>query len=122
MPDFTYTETIELRYYTDLWGVYTFEFEPGLPAGDPISAVTVDAYIGSVKSSSTLSSFATVSAKVVDPAYTPQIANDTQILCRLQYPGSEYKDNKITLVFNLTLTSGAKHPFFFPYVKVKGET
>jgi hypothetical protein len=121
MPDFDYTETIELRYFTDLWGVYTFEFEPGIPAGDPISAVTVEAFIGSVKSSSSLSTFATVTSLVVDPAYTPQIANNTQVLVKLQYPGSDYKDSKVTLVFKLTLTSGAKYPFFFPYVKVKGE-
>ena len=121
MADFPFTEYIELRYFTDMWGVYLFEFEDALPAGDPIVAVTVDAYIGSVKSSSTLSDFTDVSADVIEPLYAPQIQSDTQVLVRLQYPGATYKNEKVTLVFELTLNSGAKYPFFFPYVKVRGE-
>ena len=121
MADFPFTETIEIRYFTDMWGVYLFEFEDAIPSGDPITAITVDAYIGSVKSSSTLSEFTDVSTDVVDPGYAPQIQSNTQILVRLQYPGATYKDEKVTLVFELTLNSGAKHPFFFPYVKIRGE-
>ena len=121
MADFPFTETIELRYFTDLWGTYLFEFENAIPAADPIVSVTVKAYIGSVKSSSTLSGFTDVSANIIDPGHAPQIQNDTQVLVWMQYPGATYKDEKVTLIFELTLNSGAKHPLFFPYIKVRGE-
>ena len=58
MTDFGYTtratQTIEIMYYTDLWGVYSFDFSNALPTGDIISAVTVKAYIGNVRIEATL--------------------------------------------------------------------
>ena len=33
-----------------------------------------------------------------------------------------YKNQKVTLVFELTTLSGAKNPFFFRYIRIKGES
>lgn len=125
MTDFGYatraTRDIDVMYYTDLWGVYSFEFSDALPTGDTISAVTVEAYIGNVKHSSTLSEFTDISANLIDPAYAPQIVDNTKVYIKLQYPGSTYANQKASLIFEITTDSGAKHPFYFKYVKIRGQ-
>ena len=125
MTDFDYatraTKDIEVMYYTDLWGVYSFDFSNALPSGDIISSVTVEAYIGNVKHSSNLSEFTDISSDLIDPAYTPQIVDDTKVYVKLQYTGSTYANQKASIIFEITTDSGAKHPFYFKYVKIKGQ-
>ena len=125
MTDFGYatraTKDIEVMYYTDLWGVYSFDFSDALPTGDVISAVTVDAYIGNVKHKSNLSEFTDISANLIDPAYVPQIVDDTKVYVKFQYPGSDYANQKASLIFEITTDSLAKHPFYFKYVKIRGQ-
>ena len=125
MTDFGYatraTKDVEVMYYTDLWGVYSFDFSDALPTGDSISAVTVDAYIGNVKHKSNLSEFTDISSDLIDPAYTPQIIDSTKVYVKFQYPGSTYANQKASLIFEITTDSGAKHPFYFKYVKIRGQ-
>jgi len=125
MTDFGYatrtTQTIEVMYYTDLWGVYSFDFSNALPTGDTISAVTVNAYVGNVRHRSNLSEFTDISASLIDPAYTPQIIDSTKVYVKFQYPGNTYANEKASLIFEITTDSGAKHPFYFKYVKIRGQ-
>jgi len=125
MTDFAYatraTRDIDVMYYTDLWGVYSFEFVDALPTGDVISAVTVNAYIGNVRHKSTLSDFTDISADLIDPAYVPQIVDGTKVYVKFQYPGSAYANTKASLIFEITTDSVAKHPFYFKYVKIRGQ-
>lgn len=125
MPDFD-SEIIEIRYSTDLWGPYRFNFpicssatagDGAIPFGDTISAVTVKAYLGNVKPSSVLTDFTEITTSVIDPGYAPTFGND-YVVCKFQYPGDTYKGEKVTLIFELTLSSGAKHPFYFQYLKI----
>lgn len=125
MTDFAYatraTRDIEVMYYTDLWGVYSFQFSDALPTGDTISAVTVNAYIGNVSHKSNLSEFVDITTDLIDPAYAPQIVDSTKVYVKFQYPGSDYANEKASLIFEITTDSGAKHPFYFKYIKIKGQ-
>ena len=125
MTDFAYTtratKDIEVMYYTDLWGVYSFDFSNALPTGDTISAVTVEAYVGNVTHKSNLSEFTDISILLIDPAYAAQIVDSTKVYVKFQYPGSDYANQKASLIFEITTDSGAKHPFYFKYVKIRGQ-
>ena len=120
--------TIEVGYNTDLWGPYGFRFpistsdtanDGMLPAGDKISAVTVRAFQGRVTRKSTLSAETEIMT-LVDPAYTPTInATGDKVQIKLQYPGDTYKGQKATLIFELTLDSGATKSFYFTYVRIR---
>lgn len=117
MADFD-KESIEVRYYTDLWGVYGFNFSPGLPTGSNISAINLRAFVGSVGPSSTLASETEIN-DLIDPAFTPATDSPTNVLVKFQYPiATDYKGEKVTLIFELDLSAGAKHPFYFQYVKI----
>lgn len=129
MADFTEQE-IEVRYDTDLWGPYLFSFpacssatanDGTIPFGATIQTVNVRAFIGNVKSSSNLASFATVTSALIDPSYTPIVVDNTDVSVKFQYPGNTYRNNKVTLIFELTLSTGAKHPFYFQYLRIRGE-
>ena len=125
MTDFAYatraTRDIDVMYYTDLWGVYSFDFSDALPTGDTISAVTVEAYVGNVTHKSNLSEFTDISILLIDPAYVPQIVDNTKVYVKFQYPGSDYANQKASLIFEITTDSLAKHPFYFKYVKIRGQ-
>jgi len=120
MADFD-KESIEVRYYTDLWGVYSFNFSPGLPTGSSISLpISVRAFVGNVTPSSTLASETEIN-DLIDPAFGIATAiGPTNVILKLQYPiAVDYKGEKATLIFELDLASGAMHPFYFQYVHIK---
>ena len=120
MADFDQGE-IEVRYFTDLWGAYSFDFSDAIPAGDTIKTPTVRAFIGNVRDSATLASFTEITTNLIDPSFTPATADSgLTVLVRFQYPGNTYTNNRVSLVFELELHSGAKHPFIFKYVRVEG--
>lgn len=116
-------ESIEIRYNTDLWGPYTFPFEDAIPSGTSISSVTVKAFQGKQKPADVLatpmySGLTDVTALIIDPSYTPTIGGTSDVYVKFQYPGDTYKGEKFTVVFELTLDTSARHPFFFHYAKV----
>ncbi len=122
MPDFTQTE-INIRYLSDNWGPYAFDFSDVVPTGDTIQSVAVDAYIGNVKSKSTLTDFTeipygTLVENGTEVAAAPAISTNT-VTIYFRYPGDTYKGDKVTLIFELTMNSGATHPFYFQYVKIR---
>ena len=128
MADFS-EELIEIRYDTDLWPL-VFSFPPAssttandgaIPYGETISAVTVRTFLGNVQSKNTLTDFTELST-LVDGS--PSVVNNTQVSVTFQFPtGAEASNTnqKVTVVFELTLASGAKHPFYFQYLKIMGD-
>jgi len=125
-----FTGTIEIGYYTDLWGPYFFIFPVNttetsndgiIPYGDTISAVTPRVFIGSVKRKSTLSSFTEITDTTIDPSYSPAISDGNTVLIKLQYPGSDYTNSKATILFEIDLASGGKKSFYFQYIKIMGK-
>lgn len=128
MADFS-EELIEIRYDTDLWPMI-FSFPPAssatandgaIPFGETITAVTVRTFLGNLQSKNTVSDFTELTT-LVDG--TPSIVNDTQVQVKFQFPsgGEESNTNqKVTVVFELELASGAKHPYYFQYLKIMGE-
>lgn len=112
---------ILVRYYSDLWGGYSFNFASALPSGASLASCTVRAFIGNVKPSSDLEDFTEVTALLIDPAYTPATFDLTKVLVKFQYPGVTYANQKASLVFECKTDNAAKHPFIFKYVKIQGE-
>lgn len=122
-----FTGTIEVGYYTDLWGPYLFTFpinssataNDGLiPYGDTIQSVNVKAYLGRVNRKSTLSEETEI-VDLIDSEFSPNIVSGYKVEVKLQYPGSTYKDEKATLIFEVTLASGGKKAFYFQYVRIR---
>jgi len=118
MADFD-EESIEIRYFTDLWGVYQYEMSPLLPTDAIINAVSVRAFLGNVRSNADLSGETEITADFVDPSYTPTITDDTIINVKFQYPGTDYRDEKVTVIFEVTTSASAKHPFYFKYFRIR---
>ena len=119
--------TIEVGYYTDLWGPYLFTFpintsataNDGLiPYGDTIASVTVKAYQGRVNRKSTLSEETEI-AGLIDTDFEPTIIGGYKVSVKFEHPGSTYKGEKATLIFEVTLASGAKKAFYFQYVRIR---
>lgn len=109
---------IEIRYASDNWGAFSFPFETLIPTGDAIDTATIRAFIGNVKPKSDLADFTEITTDLIDDDFTPQISADTTVLVKFKYPGATHKNTKATLIFELTLESGAEHPFYFQYVKI----
>ena len=125
-PDFEIVP-IQINYFSDYWGPFTFtlpiESAAGandgmIPFGDSVASVNVRSFLGKLSIDDDLSE-ATEVTDLVDPTFTPTVTSDT-VTVRLQCPASSaLAGKKLTLVFEITTTSGAKNAFFFHYVKVK---
>lgn len=112
--DFKKTKDIEIRSTSDEWGPFTFDFTGAIPAGETISSVVVKGYEGIIRPQDTetpteITSFVESSPAVVSP----------YVSVRLQYPGSDYKNTKATLVLTLTMSGGGIHPFYFHHVNIR---
>jgi len=120
---------IEVGYNTLNWGVYKFTFpicstadaNDGLiPFGTTVVNAEVKAYSGNVKRKSDLSLFTLVPGLVDDDSSYPiTVVNDNEVHITLSYPGDSYKGEKVTLIFELELTSGPKRSFYHQYIKVR---
>lgn len=86
MADFD-KAAIDIRYYSDEWGVYSFNFSPGLPTGSSLATpIYVQAWVGNVGPTNNLAS-ETMVENLIDPEFT--IATDdgpTNVILKLQYP------------------------------------
>ncbi len=129
MADFD-PATIEIGYYTDNWGPYSFRFPAAtslesndgiIPYGTTITAVTVKGYEGNVSRKSDLSSETEIT-DIIDADYPPTItgANSDTVTVRFFYPTAQnFKGQKATIVFELTLSNAAKKSFYFKYVRIQ---
>jgi len=116
MSDFQAT-TIELRYGTDNWGPYEFDFTDLVPEGLSIDSVDVKAYVGIVKPSADLSDETEITSDIIDDDVVPSVSNN---VVSVYFCYSEtYKGEKATLIFYVTSTTGAVYPFYFNSVVIK---
>ena len=126
MPDFSIS--IEIGYFTDNWGPYSFNFpiasglsenDGMIPYNSTIASVAVKAYQGNVSRKSTLADETEVTA-MIDTDYAPVVntAGDT-VSIKLQYPNVSFKGQKATIIFELTLSTGAKKSFYAQYVQIR---
>lgn len=117
MADFP-SGTINIRYNTDNWGPYSFDFTNSVFSGDSVSDVTVKAYLGNVKPTDDLDDETDLTTELIDSDFPPSVS-DNVVSVYFKYPGDSYKGNKITLIFEITLTGTGVHPFYFQYVKIQ---
>jgi len=114
--DFLRSDNIEIRYFSDAWGPFVFDFADAIPDGDSIDTVDVKAYEGIIRPSDAVAGWDEIT-DLVEAA--PSVVGTT-IEVTLQYPtDTTLKNTRATLVFELTMTSGAKHPFFFHHINIK---
>jgi hypothetical protein len=96
---------IEVNSYTNRWGPFSFDFSVALPTGDAIQAATVKSALGGSDTTTNL----------IEPGTTSIVGSAVSV--RLQYPGPTLTGAH-TLLFELTLASGAQHRFLFGHVLV----
>ena len=108
--------SIEIRRNTDNWGPYALDLSASLPTGVRVSSCDATVYVGKLKKTSTKSDFSTC-ASVIESG---TIATSNQsIQFKTQYPGDIYKGEKCTIVFTVTLVTGAINSFYFYPVYVR---
>jgi hypothetical protein len=112
--------SIEIRYRTDDWGPYDFDFANALPAGESIATASIQAYYGNMKTKSDISTF-TSCATLIELG-TLATGNHTHVQVRFQHPGTDPGDSgkKCTLRINVSTESGGKYPFLFYPVNIVG--
>lgn len=98
---------IEVNSYTDNWGPFAFDLEPGLPGNDTVSDVTVGSYLRATGADTT--------AYLVESGSTQVVGSEVSV--RLQYPGGT-RTGEHVITFSVTTTSGAKHRLSFASVLV----
>jgi hypothetical protein len=113
------TGSIEIRYNTDSWGPFDFDFIDALPAGETIATVSVQAYYGNMKPKSDISAF-TSCATLIELGTLCTSSHHVQM--KLQHPLTDPGDTgkKCTLRINVSTESGGKYPFLFYPVKIYG--
>ena len=113
---------------SDLWGPHLWSFpacssatanDGMIPYGVTITSVSLMAFLGNMKPSSDLATSDDISTDLIDPSYTPQVVDDTNVSAKFQWPGDVYKGEKATLIFLLTLSNLAVHPFFWQYIYIE---
>ena len=128
MTDFDNTTDIECGYYLDLWGPYLFTFpiassatanDGAIPFGDTVSSVTARVFVGKVTNKSTLSDETEITTDIIDTDYVPDILAPNTVRIKLQYPGTTYKGQKATLIFEITAAVGGKKDFYFHYIRIR---
>lgn len=119
MDDFKVHAGIDLRYFSDNWGPFNFDFTNLLPSGATISDCDVTAYLGAVTAKSDSSAFDDVTAEIIDSDHVPAVVDDTYVNVWFKYPSDlTLKGERATLVFEITTDSGAQHPFYFRSVNI----
>jgi hypothetical protein len=114
--DFNSHEDIEIRYCTDGWGPFLFNFSGALPSSSVINSVVVKAYLDRVVPGDSLLEEIDITSDVIDSDYIPQISDNTKVSVKFEI-GTRI-NIRATLIFEIVTASGAKHPFYFHYVKI----
>lgn len=115
MADF-HLSVIEIRYYADNWGPYSFDFTGFLPSDAIITGAVVKAYIGDVQPTSNLADFTEITEDIIDTDMG-EFVEDKVVSVYFKYKET-LKGEKATLLFELTLESGAKNVAYFQFVKI----
>ncbi len=122
-----FSMTVEVGYYTDNWGPYGFNFpiasaataNDGLiPYGTTIASVDVSAYQGNINRKSTLSDETEVTG-LIDTDHAPSVSGGDTVAIRFANPAVTFKGQKATVIFELTLSTGAQKAFYAQYVRIR---
>ena len=115
---------IKVDNTSDIWGHYIFKFpicssiyanDGILPYSTTIASVTVRSFVGMVDENTDLSAATEITTLI---EATPVIQNDNEIALYFQHPGASYKNKKVGLIFELTLSEGQKKSFYGYYVEI----
>ena len=116
-------KTIDVRYATENYGPYNFDFEDALPGGINLVNVNIRSFLGIITENSDLSAETESTTELVDSALSVINGNHTVDLF-LNYPSTAaYIGQNHTLVFEVTTSAAgntATHAFYFHRVKVHG--
>ena len=124
MSDFEAVD-IEINHYSDNWGPFVFNVDSAssqtandglIPYGSILSSVTARAFVGIIKEGTPLSDYTEVTT--LFDADVPLAVTDNAIRATFVYPGAEYKGDRLTIVFEATLSTTAKQAFFFHSVVI----
>lgn len=113
-------KTIEVRYFSTDFGPHVFDFEKGIPEGLTLSSVTVRSWLGQFEPDDDLTAALESTDDLIDAAKTA-VSGDYGVAVYFNYPGASWA-GKHTLVFQITLSNDADHPYYFYCVLVKGGT
>jgi hypothetical protein len=102
---------IEVRYASLDYGPFYFDFTNRVPAtGVTIQSVSVKSYMGKVNPGDPFTGFTETTSELLD-ALTG-VSGDTEIAVYFNYPGVSLEGSH-TLVFEITWSNGAQHPYYF---------
>lgn len=118
---------IDITYYNDNWGDYIVAFpicssadanDGVIPYNSVLTGVSIEAYLGKVRSRDSLSSETQISG-LIDSDTVPYVQNDNEVGFTLAHPGASYENQNATLVFKLTITGSKTRAFFGYPVRIK---
>jgi hypothetical protein len=115
MSDFDYG-TIEIRYNSENYGPFNFDFEDMAPPGTTIFGVSVKSYFGNVKVGDLLSSQTETTSDLIDTGLIG-INGDYTVDVYFNYPTVAYEGNH-TVFFEITWDNTAVHAYTFYKVLV----
>ncbi|MDL2275595.1 hypothetical protein LJC22_05675 [Desulfosarcina sp. OttesenSCG-928-G10] len=116
MSDFDVQMNIDLRHTTQGWGDFVVDFEDGLPPKTEVTGVAIRAYAGRVTPDIDLSEQDDVANLIVDQ--NAVFSAGYKVYWRMQY-SPDLAGKNVTLVFDITITTGGHHPFYAYRVRVR---
>ena len=116
--DFDYF-TIEIRYKSLDYGPFGFRLRKALPKGVTLSSVVLRSFLGHVEPGDDLSAATETTSELIDAVKT-NVSSSYIISAYFDYPTTpDYAGGKQhTLVFEVTMSNGATHPYYGYYVTV----
>jgi hypothetical protein len=117
---------ITIGYFTDDWGPFAFNLPSAtsetandgvLPFGATITAATIRAFVGTLDAGDDLTAYVEVTDSLIDTDVALALGSNS-IYVFFKYPGDAYRNKRITLVFEVTLSTGAKQAFYFHSVVI----
>jgi len=108
---------IEIRQSSVDWGPFSFDFEDALPSGTTIASVTLNSYLGKVIPEDDIDDQTDTTSELVDAVLTA-VSGSYGVNAYFNYPSTStyIGEEKHTLVFVLTLDTGAVHSYYGHHV------
>jgi hypothetical protein len=112
---------IEVRYASTDYGPFTFDFQDALPGTTTISSVTLKSFLGKLDQNDDLGDQTETTAELIDAVKTA-VSGNYGVAAYFNYPSTTTNQNaNHTLVFELTLSNGAVHAYYFQRVYVTNQ-
>lgn len=125
MTDFEEVD-IEINHFSDNWGPFVFNVDSAsaqiandglIPFGSELNSATVRAFVGTINEGALLSEYTEITTELIDTDIPVAVTANT-IMVYFKYPGVSYKGKRITIIFEVTLSTTAKQAFFFHSVVI----